>query len=138
MISTAYALSGAVMGTVWALRGRGPEEDESWLAYYAWAMSSQFTDAVPIAGEAITQITRSVALGEPYRPFSGHQLPVMESGLAAVSSVLNLRDGWNEEAAMKAAYNTSRAAGYALGLPVAGAKEVTDMANSINRLINGE
>lgn len=136
-IAMAYALSGAVMGMVWAARGRGPEDDEDLLRYYAWAMTSQFSDSIPLAGEMVTQVTRAVFLGERYRPFSGQQLPVAESAADFLGVTLDLaRDGWDDEKAMKAGKVAAKFTGYALGIPVAGPQEAIDMGKAIGALFS--
>ena len=132
MIATAYAMSGLIMGLVWVARGRGPEDDEDLMAYYAWAMTSQFTDAIPIAGEVVSQVTRSAFTGEKFRPFSGQQLPVLESGAEAVGGVLDMfREGWDEDKAYRVADRAAKAGSYFAGIPYIGPKEIVDLGRAI-------
>ena len=89
---TAYALSGLAIGYVRSLRGYGPEDDDDSTRYWVHAATSQFTEAIPLAGEPITALTRYLITGNTmYMP--DNNLPALSD---AVNGVMALkRQDWD-------------------------------------------
>jgi len=62
----AYALSGAAIGAIAALRGMGPDDPdkEKWVRYFIHAGTMQFTDSIPLVGPVISSLTRKLIVGD--------------------------------------------------------------------------
>lgn len=120
-IISLYAVSGFMMGVVWAMRGRGPEDEEDWLKYYAWAMTSQFTDAIPLVGDFVSEGVRSVALDEAYRPMQREFFPAAADTMKAIMSVGDVIADPSEDQIYRALGFSLKAVGRITGVPPVGA-----------------
>ena len=84
----AYAMTGLVIGLTRALRGRGPDEDDEdegkWVRFFLLSAGGQFTDAIPLIGEAATSLTEGAFTGRiPFR--RDDNMPLVSTTLEALS-----------------------------------------------------
>ncbi len=105
----AYALSGLAIGLVRSLRGYGPDDDDDSVRYWTHAATSQFTESIPLAGEAITALTRYLITGNTmYMP--DNNLPALTD---AINGVMDIKRGDLD----KALWSFGTAAMQTTGLP---------------------
>jgi hypothetical protein len=125
---TGYALAGISLGL---LLDDGDDEEKrkrNWAAWVLYHSVTQFTDAVPLIGEAVSATAESVITGRPTYRQNTNILPVVEkafSGLAGAAGILREKDPEKQQRKFaKAAGNFAEAVGIRFGGPVSGAKEL--------------
>ena len=127
MIS-AYAISGVAISAVAVLRGRGPEDDdeEKWARYWLHALTSQFTESIPLVGQIITSLTKLAIVGDneswmrndtnmPATDFLARGIEGLFSDNAKVSDI---------------AWNAAKGLGLMAGAPVKAVEEYWKLASS--------
>jgi hypothetical protein len=130
-MATGYALAGICLGML--TDGLDDDDDEKKKAlkilFYSF---TQFTDAVPVIGEAVTRLAEQAVTGKNQYSGQGNILPVVTSAFGgagnAFSAIREDDPDKRRERFIKAAQNMAEAAGMYFGGPVSGAKELGRLA----------
>jgi hypothetical protein len=122
-----YTVAGITLGLV--TEGLGGDEEEKKAQRLLYYSVTQFTDSVPLLGNAVTNIAEKVLTGRgSYMP--SKLLPVWDEFSLGTKNLADaIQKGSNEDpeaahkAWIKSAENFAELFGYAFGLPVSGVKE---------------
>lgn len=122
-----YILSGIAVGAIRAARGRGPDEDDDdrvKVGYWTHALGSQFFESVPIAGELLSMLIRSMLTGERMTVYADSNIPALQTSLEAVAVLSDAMDGSvSEESVKKNLGKLLGGMGQVAGLPTRAAEE---------------
>jgi hypothetical protein len=130
---TGYILAGASLGLLAEGPGDGDDEKKNaaWqrqLLYYSF---TQFTDAVPFIGDAVTKAWEQLATGRVQWSGGYNLFPVVNEIRKTAGAVTRAGQGLAggdgeaaKEAALKALLSLETGFAYSLGLPQSGAKEL--------------
>jgi hypothetical protein len=122
-----YVMAGICLGLLLDDDDEDEKEERNTAAWLFYNSLTQFTDAVPVIGEDVTNLVESLLTGKSSYSGSRGFFPVVEKGFSGIKGFAGaMREDDPEKRDkkfIKAAWNVTKAFGIKFGLPMSGVEE---------------
>jgi hypothetical protein len=120
---TGYVMAGLFMNLVCSGFDEDDEEEDKIKKSIFYA-TTQFTDAIPVLGNAVTKVTEKVITGESFYSMGTDLTPMITKFMQGVQAIPKAKETGEWE---KVCGKFAEAMGLSLGLPVSGFKEIKEV-----------